>query len=316
MTMCDDLTEKDNQGFLARRGPNRREAMGAGVLAAAALTTGCGPGSANRGATSVSAPLPTGTGAPVDVAAANATNARRVEISTADGVAEGYFVAPKTGKHPGVLIWPDVAGLRSAFEIMATELASAGYAVLAINPYYRSSRLPILTEFSQWRSDEGKAKIAPMREMLTADRIAQDGAAFCRWLDQQGEVAQDRKLGTSGYCMGGPFTFRTAAAYPERVGAIASFHGGGLATEDADSPHRLLPKMGAAALVCIAANDHERDQAAKSTLEEAAKAAKLPLEIEVYPAQHGWCVIDSPVYDEVEAGRAWARLLAVFGEHL
>jgi carboxymethylenebutenolidase len=213
-------------------------------------------------------------------------------------------------------MWPDIAGLRPAFETMATRLASQGYAVLAVNHYYRGSKLPVLTDFSEWRTDQGRAKIAPMLEALTAKAIASDGAAFVAWLDRQAEVDIGRKVGTTGYCMSGPFTFRTAAAAPGRVGALGSFHGGGLVTPDADSPHELLAKIKAAALVCIAQNDDERDPQAKITLRQAAERANLPAEIEVYPAQHGWCVLDSPVYDQKEAERAWARMLATFGESL
>jgi carboxymethylenebutenolidase len=185
-----------------------------------------------------------------------------------------------------------------------------------VNQYYRSSKLPILKDFSEWRTEEGKAKIGPMKAALTPEAVSKDGAAFVAWLDTQKEVDKNKKLAVTGYCMGGPFTFRTAAAVPNRVGAIGSFHGGGLVTDDANSPHALLPKMKVAALICIAQNDDERDPKAKATLEKAAAAAKVPAEIEVYPAQHGWCVIDSPVYAEQAAERAWARMLATFEKHL
>jgi carboxymethylenebutenolidase len=240
------------------------------------------------------------------------TTSRRVEIRTPEGTAEGFFVAAKGGSHPGVLMWPDVAGLREAFEKMATRLAGDGYAVLVVNPYYRSSNLPILTKFSEWRTEEGKAKIAPMRGALTPEGIAKDGTAYVTWLDQQPEVDKESKIATSGYCMGGPFTFWTAAAVPDRVGVIASFHGGGLVTDGAASPHNLLRKFKGAALVCIAQNDDERAPEHKETLREAADRAEIAADIEVYPAQHGWCVIDSPVYHEEEAERAWARMLATF----
>ena len=239
-----------------------------------------------------------------------------VAIDTPDGSAEAFFVAPKNGAYPGVLMWPDVAGLRAAYEKMATRLASAGYAVLAVNAYYRSSKLPVLTDFAEWRTDEGRAKIAPMRKALTHEAITKDGAAFVAWLDAQNEVDTNKKIATTGYCMGGPFTFRTAAAVPARVGVIASFHGGGLVTDAPTSPHALLSKIRAAALICVAQNDDERQPEAKSELRKAAEAAGLPAEVEVYPAQHGWCTIDSPVYDEAQAERAWARMLATFAQHL
>lgn len=239
-----------------------------------------------------------------------------VTITTPDGSAEAFFVAPSAGKHPGVILWPDVAGLRDAYRTMATRLAGDGHAVLAVNQYYRSTKLPVLKDFAEWRTEAGKARITPMREAITPEGIGRDGAAFAAWLDQQKEVDTGRKLASSGYCMGGPFTFYTAAAVPQRFGAIASFHGGGLATDAPTSPHTLLAKLRVAALICIAQNDDEKDPEAKTKLATAAAAAKVPAEIEVYPAQHGWCTIDSPVYDEAQAERAWARMLATFGKAL
>ena len=313
--MCDEETEADNARWLTQARLHRREVgMGAGAVVAT-LMAGCGPSPAPAPAKTPSASA--GEGPPArEPSESSATSAaptgRTVTIETPDGTAEGFFVAPSGARHPGVLVWPDVAGLRGAFETMATRLAEQGYAVLVVNPYYRSAKMPILETFSQWQTEEGKAKIAPMREALTPEGIASDGAAFVAWLDAQPEVDTARKIATTGYCMGGPFTFRTAAAAPERVGAIGSFHGGGLVTKNADSPHLLFSKMKAAALVCIAQNDDERQPEAKSTLKQAAESAHVPAEIEVYPAQHGWCVTDSPVYDEQQAERAWARMLATF----
>jgi len=155
-----------------------------------------------------------------------------------------------------------------------------------------------------------------MMRALTPQTHTTDAIAFVDWLDRQGAVDTSRKIGTTGYCMGGPITMRTAAAKPDRVGAGASFHGGGLATANPDSPHLLIPRMRASYLVAIAQNDDEADPAAKDTLRSAFAAANRPAEIEVYPAQHGWCSLDSPVYDQVQADRAWARLLALFGTAL
>ncbi len=315
--MCDDTTEAENEQWLAQRRLGRREVgIGTGAVVASALV-GCGPATTPAsGPSSVVGQTPTPTPEPSgDDATPPRTTSRMVAIETPHGTAEAFFVTPSEGRHPGVLIWPDIAGLRPAFEAMATRLATQGHAVLAVNPYYRSTKLPLFSTFDDFRSDEGKAKIGPMREALTNEAIASDGAAFVAWLDAQPEVDTDRKIGTTGYCMGGPFTFRTAAA-SGRVGAIGSFHGGGLVTEAPDSPHALLPKMQAAALVCIAQNDDERQPEAKTTLKEAAEAAGRAAEIEVYPAQHGWCVTDSPVYDEPQAERAWSRLLATFEQHL
>lgn len=275
--MCDDATEAENGTYLGGRRLKRRELnVGAGLADVKSMVT----------------------------------------IDTPDGQAEAFFVRPNRGEHPGVLIWPDIAGLREAFETMATRLASAGYAVLVVNPYYRSSKVPALSSFAEWQTEVGRAKITPMREALTPARIAIDGAAYIAWLDRQPSVDPNRKIATTGYCMGGPFTFRTAAAVPARVGAIASFHGAGLVSSETTSPHRLFPEMKCAALICVAQNDDERQPEAKRVLSEAAKAARVDAEVEVYPAQHGWCVTDSPVYDPVQAERAWSRMLATFARAL
>lgn len=303
--MCDDITERENA-----RLPSRRQVVVGAT--AAALLAGCG-GSSRPPAPADPAVVPD---APPERAAAPATRSRRVLVPTPDGEADGFFVAPEVGAHPGVLLWPDVAGLREAYETMATRLAGAGYAVLAVNPYYRSAKGPILRHFDEWRTDEGRARIAPMREALTPDAITRDGVALIAWLDQQPEVDARKPVGTQGYCMSGPFTFRVAAAVPDRVGAFASFHGGGLVTEADDSPHRLLPKVKGAALICVAQNDHEREPTAKPALEQAAADASVPAEIEIYPANHGWCALDSPVYDAEQAERAWQRLLATYAARL
>ena len=313
--MCDDRTEAENEAYQSKRLLNRREVgMGAGA-AVATLLAGCVAAPPRNGPAPPAAPTAAAPATP-SAAPPPETASRMVTIVTPDGTAEGFFVAPKGGPYPGVIVWPDVAGLRDAYRAMATRLATAGYAVLVVNSYYRSSKLPILTTFAEWRTEEGKEKIRPMREALTAEAIAKDGAAFVAWLDAQPEVDKGRRLGTTGYCMGGPFTFRTAAAAPERVGLVASFHGGGLVTDEPTSPHTLFAEMKAAALICIAQNDDAREPAAKDVLRQAAEQAGRTAEIEVYPAQHGWCTIDSPVYDDTQAERAWARMLASFARHL
>jgi carboxymethylenebutenolidase len=314
--MCDDDTEAENALLLQQSRMKRRQwSIGTGATLAT-LLAGCRPKESPSNATATPESAPSDT-PPVEAdATAATTSSRMVTIETPDGSAEAFFVAPNGGKHPAVLMWPDVAGLRDAFISMATRLAEAGYAVLAVNPYYRSSKLPILKVFDEWRSEEGRAKIRPMVEALDSAGIASDGKTFVAWLDQQPEVDTARKVGSMGYCMSGSFTFRTAAATPERVGAIGSFHGGGLASDEPDSPHTLFANMEAAALVCIASSDHERQPESKGTLESAARAAGRTAEIEVYPANHGWCVLDSPVYDEAQAERAWSRMLATFDAYL
>lgn len=290
--MCDDLTEQDLKQAMAL---DRRTfaAIGAGA-ATLALAPGC-------------------------VAAAPGgleTKARDVVITTPDGKADGYFVAPAKGRHPAVLMWPDIGGLRDAYKTMATRLAAAGYAVLAINQYYRSSPAPVLPSFAAWRTPEGQAKLKPMIEALTTARVEADGGLFVDWLDKQPEVDGRRKVGTCGYCMGGPFTVRTAHARPARVGAAASFHGANLVNDQADSPHKLLAATKAAYLFAIASNDDARAPTDKTALRDAAMAAGRPAEVEVYPAQHGWCTIDAPVFDLAQADRAWGRMLAIYGKYL
>ncbi|MEJ2458315.1 MAG: dienelactone hydrolase family protein, partial [Novosphingobium sp.] len=213
---------------------------------------------------------------------------------------------------PGVVMWPDIAGLRDVYKIMARSLAAEGYAVLVVNQYYRSSPAPIMQSFSEFRTPEGQEKVAPMRELLDPAAIARDARAFVAFLDQRDEVDKARGIGSNGYCMGGPFTVRAAAAVPARVKAAASFHGAGMVTGEPDSPDRLLGKTQASFLFAIARNDDARQPEQKTMLRKAADAAGRPAEIEVYPADHGWCVADSPAYVSNAADKAWKRMLALY----
>jgi len=245
---------------------------------------------------------------------AQAVTESELDVTTPDGVSDSYFVHPASGSHPGVLIWPDAFGLRPAKRQMARRLAESGYSVLVVNQYYRSQRAPIVntTNFA-----DVSDTLRPLMGTLNADTQVADAQAFISFLDSQQSVDSSRKMGTMGYCMGGPFTMRTAAALPDRVGAAASFHGGGLVTEQPDSPHLLVPKMTAHYLFAIAANDDENQPEAKDVLRDAFAQAGLPAEIEVYDgALHGWCPPDSQVYDEPKAERAWSRLLALFDRAL
>jgi carboxymethylenebutenolidase len=240
-----------------------------------------------------------------------------VIITTPDGQADAYWVHPAAGKHPAVLVWPDIFGLRPAFRQMGRRLAEAGYAVLVVNPYYRSVKAPVLPEGVDPRADANWKKVRAQAQKLTADTNVTDARAFVAWLDRQEPVDTTKKVGTTGYCMGGPMVMRTAAAVPERIGAGATFHGGGLATDRPDSPHLLIPKMKASFLIAIAANDDEGDPKAKDTLKKAFSDAGLTAEIEVYQdTRHGWCPPDSKVYHRDQAERAWARLLALLAKAL
>ncbi|MDP8985772.1 MAG: dienelactone hydrolase family protein [Pseudomonadota bacterium] len=240
-----------------------------------------------------------------------------VAIKTPDGTCDAYFVSPAKGKHPAVLIWPDIFGLRPAFKEMATRLAGAGYAVLVINPFYRIKKAPTAPEHPNFNDQATRDALMPLAGSLNAVTAATDAKAFVTYLDGQPSVDTKKKMATTGYCMGGPFVFRTAAAYPERVGAAATFHGGGLVTDKPDSPHLLIPQMKAQFLVAVAENDDMRQPEAKTVLKESFAKVNLPAEIEVYSgAQHGWCPPDSAVYNHDQAEKAWARQLALFSKAL
>ncbi len=290
--MCDDLSLADERAWLERNGVSRRRF--AGMAGAAGLLAAL--------------PVP---------AFAAEVKERDVLVKTPDGMADCYFVHPAKGKHPGVIIWPDIFGLRPAFRQMAKRLAQSGYAVLVVNPYYRAIKAPVLPEGTDQRSPENFAKVREQAMKLTPETNVIDAKAFVAFLDAQKPVNRKRKIGTMGYCMGGPMVMRTAAALPARIGAAASFHGGGLATDKPNSPHLLIPQMKASMLIAVAENDDQKNPAEKETLRMAFEAAKLPAEIEVYTgAMHGWCPPDSRVYNAEQAEKAWARLLVLFGKAL
>jgi carboxymethylenebutenolidase len=245
------------------------------------------------------------------VANAAAVTESDVTVTTPDGVADAYFVHPSTGTAPGVLIWPDIFGLRPAFRQMGKRLAESGYSVLVVNQFYRSGKAPAPSAYTPKSIDE----MRPMTSALNETTHMTDAKAFIAWLDEQPSVAKNRKMGTQGYCMGGPMAFRTAAA-SDRVGAVASFHGGGLVRADSPtSPHLQAAKTKARFLVAIATNDDARAPGDKDVLKATFAEAKLDAEIEVYPdSAHGWCPPDSRVYNEPNAEKAWARLLALYGK--
>ena len=236
-----------------------------------------------------------------------------VNITTPDGTADCYFVRPASGAAAGVLIWPDIFGLRPAFRQMGKRLAESGYSVLVVNPFYRVKKAPTAPNGAATPI----ADVRPLAQGLNETTHATDARAFIAWLDGQASVAKNRKIGTQGYCMGGPIAFRTSAAMSDRVGAVASFHGGGLVLDTPNSPHLQAAKTKAQFLVAIAANDDARSPNEKNVLKETFAAAKLPAEIEVYEgAAHGWCPPDAGVYNEPQAEKAWGRLLALYGKAL
>lgn len=287
--MCDEQTEHDIDEYQRQGGKlNRREF--AKISAAAGFA----------------ALLPS-------LATAVEVSETEVVIETPDGKADAYFVYPSSGKHPAVLIWPDILGLRPAFRAMGKRLAESGYAVLVINPYYRSSKAPVIELGASFRDPETRAVVMPFYQELSAKTHTSDAKAFVAFLDEQEQVDTKRKVGTAGYCMGGPIIMRTAAAVPNRVGAAASFHGGGLVTDKEDSPHLLIPDTQAHVLHAIAKNDHDKSPDTQGVLIAAYAAANIPAEIEVYQnTLHGWCPPDSAAYNEEQAEKAWARLLALY----
>jgi carboxymethylenebutenolidase len=286
--MCDqDHFEEDRQEFEARGLVTRRQfgvLLGAGVAML----------------------LP-------KVVNAVAVTESEVTIMTPDGTCDAYFVHPASGTAAAVLVWPDIFGLRPAFRTMGKRLAETGYSVLVVNPFYRVKKAPT--------ADAGAAtpipSLIPLAQALNETTHTTDAKAFIAWLDRQPSVAKNRKVGTQGYCMGGPIALRTAAMVPDRVGAAASFHGGGLVTTMPNSPHLQVAKTKAQLLIAIAANDDMQRPDEKTVLKDTFAKANVPAEIEVYTgAAHGWCPPDSGVYNEPQAEKAWSRLLALYGKAL
>lgn len=286
--MCDqDYFEQDRQEFEAR-GLVTRKQFGAMLGAGIAML------------------LPR-------VANAVAVTESEVTVPTPDGSADCYFVHPSSGTAPGVLIWPDIFGLRPAFRQMGKRLAESGYSVLVVNPFYRAKKAPT----AENGGATPIAQVMPLAQGLNETTHMTDAKAFVGWLDKQPSVAKNRKMGTQGYCMGGPMAFRTAAAVPDRVGAVASFHGGGLVTNAPNSPHLQASKTHAQFLICIAASDDAKSPNDKTTMKDTFEKADLPAEIEVYEGcAHGWCPPDSTVYNEPQAEKAWGRLLVLYGKAL
>jgi carboxymethylenebutenolidase len=247
------------------------------------------------------------------VANAAAVTESEVTVTTPDGSADCYFVHPSSGTAAGVLMWPDIFGLRPAFRQMGKRLAESGYSVLVVNPFYRTKKAPTAEAGAATAIQE----LMPLARGLNETTHMTDAKAFIGWLDKQPSVAKNRKVGTQGYCMGGPIAFRTAAAVPDRVGAVGSFHGGGLVTDSPNSPHLQAAKTKAQFLIAIASNDDARSPNDKNVMKETFAKANLPAEIEVYAdAAHGWCPPDSKVYNEPQAEKAWSRLLVLYGKAL
>jgi carboxymethylenebutenolidase len=281
--MCDDLTTADT---MTKTGLSRRQL---GTLGGATMT---GMLLAEQA-----------------VAAGPVLSEGLVSVPAADGTIDAFFVHPAKGAHAAVIMWPDIASLREAYRAMARRLAGAGYAVIVPNQYYRSTPAPVANTLAEWFQPATQQRLAPMIAKIDGAGVARDAMALVKWLDANKAVNAKRGIGTCGYCMTGPFTFRTAAALPGRVRVAASFHGGGLVTDKGDSPHRMLGQAKAAFLVAISRNDDARAPTDKEVLKKTFTADRLAAEVEVYPADHGWCTLDAPSYDKAQAEKAWAKLL-------
>jgi len=288
--MCDDT----DLARWAKMGLSRRQFSAIGVAAGIAACTK--PGNVK--------------GKEIDL------NEQMVRIATADGTMDAFFVHPASGAHPGVIVWPDIAGLRDTFKEMARRLAGEGYAVLVLNPFYRDAPAPQFSGFADFAQKGGFQLVEPWRAKMTPDAVMRDGKAAGDWLGGQAAVDKAKGLGVQGYCMGGACAVRTAGALPEAVKAVGSFHGGALAGDDAQAPAKLLAHTHADYLFAIAQNDDAKAPTDKDALRKAADEAKLNAEIEVYPADHGWTVPDSPAYNAASAEKAWGRLLALYSKAL
>ena len=253
---------------------------------------------------------------PARAMAGKPVKGRDVTITTADGVCDAYFVAPAEGRHPAVLMWPDIRGLRPAFRQMAERLAGEGYAVLCVNPFYRWQKAPVVDAENDWGVAAVREKLFQYYRELQRPLVEIDAAAHLAFLDAQAEVDTARKIGTSGYCMGGPMTIYTAALKPDRVGAAASFHGASVATDKPDSPHLLIAASKAGYLFAIGEDDDKETPNEKVLLKAVLEPRPEWHEVEVYPAQHGWCPPDGRVYNEAAAEKAWARMLELFKAEL
>jgi carboxymethylenebutenolidase len=318
--MCDNDSFDDMVAYrlrpelLSRRGFGSLS-IGAGL--ASLLPVACK--SADPAPVPASTGAPSGSTAPPSPSAAGGvpTTESEVTITTPDGACDAYFVHPATGAAPAVLVWPDIFGLRPAFREMGKRLAQAGYAVLVVNPFYRTKKAPTSSPHADMSDQATRDALMALMHSLTPETSVTDAKALTAWLDQQPAVDKAHKMGTTGYCMGGPLVFRTAATNPERVGAAATFHGGSLVTDKPDSPHLLIPKMKAHFLVAIAASDDEKEPNAKTTLKTAFGQASLPATVEVFAGtKHGWCPPDSHVYDHDAAERAWTEMMALFKDAL
>jgi carboxymethylenebutenolidase len=279
------MCEKDDKGVVPYTEMSRREFA---ALAAASSVVGMA-GSAN--------------------AQANATE-KNVTIKTPDGTCDAALYTPGRAG-PGVLVWPDIFGLRPASRDLGKRLAGQGYVALVVNPFFRAGDEQQVAMKGAFSDPAVRASRMALAASLTADAVDSDAKAYVAYLDALPETT-NAKVGVQGYCMGGPLAFRTAAANPTRIGAVGSFHGGGLTTKNPNSPHLLIEKTNAHFLVCIAKNDDANDPTSKDILKETFAKGKKKATVEVYAGDHGWCMPDGAAYNKEEAERAWAALTALY----
>lgn len=307
--MCDSDSFDDMVAYRLRRELLSRRGFGSlslGAGVASLLPVGCKSADRAAGPGPTAAP----SGAAATAGATTAVTESEVGIATPDGACDAYFVHPTNGAAPAVLVWPDIFGLRPAFRQMGKRLAESGYAVLVVNPFYRTEKAPTSSPHANFEDPATREALMGLAHSLTPQTEVTDAKALTAWLDQQPSVDKSRKMATIGYCMGGPLVMRTAATNPDRIGAAATFHGGGLVTDKPDSPHLLIPRMKAHFLVAIAASDDAKQPDAKGTLRAAFAQASLPANVEVFEGtMHGWCPPDSHVYDHDAAEKAWGELL-------
>ncbi|MEL7031988.1 MAG: dienelactone hydrolase family protein [Pseudomonadota bacterium] len=297
--MCDEVTERELDEYLKRKAITRR-GFTAGASAAVASTSLILPACAT----------------PVETGEITLTETE-VMVPTPDGAADGLFIHPTDGAHAAIIMWPDIHGVRPAFFDMARRLATSGYSVLAMNPYYRTMNGRLFEDGQTIRDPGGRELVMPHYSALSPETVIVDSQAYVTWLDAQSSVDTGRGMGAIGFCMTGSWTIRAAAAVPDRVKAPSSFHGGGLVTEAEDSPHLLASKIKGGVLIAIAENDHEREPDAQGELIAAFEAASVPAEIEVYEdAMHGWVPTDSRAHNPEQSERAWSRMLALFDREL
>ena len=270
-----------------------------------------------RGFSAVSAMAALAASTQIEAATAGGLAESMVSFAAPGGTMDAFFVHPAMGKHPAVIMWPDIASLRDACKVMARRLAAAGYSVIVPNPFYRDAPAPQFADFNAFRTGDGFKKVGPWMAHNTGAAVADTSRAIVAWLDKQPSVDTKRGIGVQGYCMSGTWTVRTAAAVPGRVKAGAGFHpGNGWGGDEADTPLKLFAHSRASHLLALAQNDDKQKPEVKDQITQAAKAAARPAEVEVYHADHGWTVADSPVYNQAEAERAWSKLLALYGKAL